>query len=70
MKGHGVNERSEEIVELPDDDAGIVDIINFNSKRLYRQYFGTQRKRKLAIDVTCFVVACFTISNYGEALSV
>lgn len=59
-----------ELEELPDDDAGILEIMKYNTRRLYKDYLGTETKRKIMIDIVCFGAACFTMKNYGDWLSV
>ena len=59
-----------QLEEIPDDDAGIMEIMKYNSKRLFREYLGTETKRKIVLDVVCFSLACFALKNYGDLLSV
>ena len=59
-----------QIEEIPDEDAGLLELMKYNTKRLYKEYLGTRNKRKVALDFSCFILACFAIKNYGEVLSV
>lgn len=61
---------ADKVVEIPGDDASMLEIIKYNTNRLYKDFFGTRQQRKKLIDFTCFSIACFAIKNYGEALSV
>lgn len=70
MQEQGANGGADDVIELPDDDASVLDLIKYNSRRLYKEYFGTEAKRKRFLDVGCFALACYAIKNYGEALMV
>eukprot|EP00924_Labyrinthula_sp_SR-Ha-C_P016924 snap_masked-scaffold_6-processed-gene-19.16-mRNA-1 protein AED:0.01 eAED:0.01 QI:0/-1/0/1/-1/1/1/0/74 len=62
--------KSANVLELPDEDASVVEIMKYNAKALYKDYLGTREKRKLALDVAVFLTSCYGIHFHGKLFAV
>ena len=59
-----------EIEEIPGEDAGVIELVRYNGKRLSRKYLGDATQRKLVLNVVCFAASVVCLNQFGDLLSV
>lgn len=59
-----------EIEEVPGEDAGILELMQYNGRRLSRKYLGDATQQKLILNVACFAASVVCMNQFGDLLSV